>query len=215
VDGPRPYKRRGSQDRLDNRLQAGSYKGVLIALHKPYGVLSQFTPEPGSRWRTLADFKLPAGVYALGRLDADSEGLLLLSDERGLNSRLLDPEAGHRREYWVQVEGEPDESALKRLAGGVTIGGYRTQPCGARRLEPAPSLPARVPPVRVRQSVPDCWLSLELTEGKNRQVRRMTAAVGHPTLRLLRVRVGRFLLGDLAPGCWRELDATERAAVFG
>ena len=187
---------------------------MLIALHKPYGVLSQFTPEPGSRWRTLGDFKLPPRVYALGRLDADSEGLLLLSDEAGLNSRLLDPVAGHRREYWVQVEGRPDDVALARLAAGVNIGGYRTQPGTARRLEPAPAVPPRTPPIRVRKTVPDSWLSLELTEGKNRQVRRMTAAVGHPTLRLLRVRIGRFELGELAPGRWRELSPAERAAVF-
>lgn len=188
---------------------------MLLALHKPYGVLSQFTPEPGSRWRTLADFKLPPSVYALGRLDADSEGLLLLSDEPGLNSRLLDPAAGHRREYWVQVEGGPDGTALRRLAAGVTIGDYHTRPCTVRRLDPAPGLAPRTPPIRVRPSVPDCWLALELTEGKNRQVRRMTAAVGHPTLRLVRVRIGQFSLGDLAPGKWRELTAAERAAVFG
>ncbi|AOS43176.1 Ribosomal large subunit pseudouridine synthase E [Lacunisphaera limnophila] len=187
---------------------------MLIALHKPYGVLSQFTPEPGSRWRTLAELGLPPAVYALGRLDADSEGLLLLSDEPGLNSRLLDPEAGHRREYWVQVEGLPDDAALRRLAAGVTIGGYRTRPCGVRRLEPAPAVAPRTPPIRVRKSVPDCWLALELSEGKNRQVRRMTAAIGYPTLRLMRARIGHFPLGELAPGCWCELTAAERAAVF-
>lgn len=187
---------------------------MLLALHKPYGVLSQFTPEPGSRWRTLADFKLPPATYALGRLDADSEGLLLLSDEAGLNSRLLDPEAGHLREYWVQVEGIPAGAALARLAHGVTIGQYTTRPCRVRRLEPAPAVPPRIPPIRVRLSVPDCWLALELTEGKNRQVRRMTAAVGHPTLRLIRARIGQFSLGDLAPGQWRELDSGERAAVL-
>jgi len=187
---------------------------VLIALHKPYGVLSQFTPEPGSRWRTLAECGLPAGVYALGRLDADSEGLLLFSDEPGLNSRLLDPAAAHVREYWVQVEQIPGEAALAQLARGVVIGGQATLPCAVRRLEPAPAVPPRVPPIRVRKSVPDCWLALELVEGKNRQVRRMTAAIGHPTLRLLRVRIGRFVLGDLAPGRWRELTAAERAAVF-
>lgn len=187
---------------------------VLIALHKPYGVLSQFTPEPGSRWRTLADFRLPPKVYALGRLDADSEGLLILSDEAGLNSRLLDPEAGHSREYWVQVEGRPDEAALARLAKGVVIGGYTTRPCTVHRLEPPPVLLARVPPIRVRLSVPDCWLALELVEGKNRQVRRMTAAVGHPTLRLLRAKIGGFALGDLAPGSWRELTVKERAAML-
>lgn len=187
---------------------------MLIALHKPYGVLSQFTPEPGSRWRTLADFKLPPGVYALGRLDADSEGLLLLSDEPGLNSRLLDPAAGHRREYWVQVEGVPDGAALGQLAGGVKIGGRATRPCTVRRLEPAPALPLRIPPIRVRKSVPDRWLSLELSEGRNRQVRRMTAAIGHPTLRLVRVRIGQFQPTDITPGHWRELTAVERTAVF-
>lgn len=187
---------------------------MLIALHKPYGVLSQFTPEPGARWRTLADFHLPPRVYALGRLDADSEGLLLLSDEPGLNTRLLDPDAAHRREYWVQVERIPTAAALGQLARGVKIGAHATRPCTVRRLEPAPTVPPRTPPVRARKSVPDCWLALELTEGKNRQVRKMTAAIGHPTLRLLRVRIGRFKLGDLAPGRWRELTAAERAAVL-
>jgi 23S rRNA pseudouridine2457 synthase len=187
---------------------------MLLALHKPYGVLSQFTPEPGSEWRTLADFKLPPKTYALGRLDADSEGLLLLSDEAGLNSRLLDPAAAHPREYWTQVERIPTDAALAQLARGVKIGDYTTQPCTARRLEPAPVVAPRVPPIRVRKAVPDCWLSLELIEGKNRQVRRMTAAIGHPTLRLMRVRIGRFELGALAPGQWRELSANERAAVL-
>jgi 23S rRNA pseudouridine2457 synthase len=187
---------------------------MLLALHKPYGVLSQFTPEPGSRWRTLATCRLPPQVYPLGRLDADSEGLLLLSDEKGMASRLLDPEAGHPREYWVQVEGVPDDAALRQLEQGVTIGGEHTRPCVARRLEPAPALPARVPPIRVRLSVPDSWIALELTEGKNRQVRRMTAAVGFPTLRLVRARIGQFELGDLKPGRWRELTAAERVAVM-
>ena len=187
---------------------------MLLALYKPYGVLSQFTPEAGSAWRTLADFKLPRDTYALGRLDADSEGLLLLSDEPGLNSRLLDPAAAHPREYWVQVERIPPDTALAQLALGVVIGDYTTQPCVVRRLEPAPAVPPRDPPIRARKSVPDCWLSLELTEGKNRQVRRMTAVIGHPTLRLMRVRTGQFQLGELKPGCWRELSAAERVAVL-
>jgi 23S rRNA pseudouridine2457 synthase len=187
---------------------------MLLALYKPYGVLSQFTPEPGSRWRTLADFKLPPRTYALGRLDADSEGLLLLSDEPGLNSRLLDPAAGHQREYWVQVEGVPDASALRKLAGGMRIGGHDALPCIVRRIGPAPRLPPRDPPIRVRKSVPDSWLSVELAEGKNRQVRRMTASVGHPTLRLVRIRIGQFQPTDLVPGQWRELTARERAALF-
>ena len=188
---------------------------MLLCFHKPYGVLSQFTPEPGSRWRTLAAFGLPRGVYPLGRLDADSEGLLLLSDEAGLNSRLLDPQHGHRREYWAQVEGIPNDEALARLTrGGIDLGDFKTRPCPARRLEPPPTVAPRDPPIRFRKHVPDAWLALELTEGRNRQVRRMTAAVGHPTLRLLRVRIGAFPLSHLAPGQWRELDARERAAVF-
>lgn len=188
---------------------------MLLAFHKPYGVLSQFTPEPGSRWRTLAEFGLPAGVYPLGRLDADSEGLLLLSDEPGLNHRLLNPKCGHQREYWVQVEGEPDDNALRRLAAGeLRLDGVPVRPARAWRLEPPPDLPPRDPPIRRRQNIPDRWLALELTEGRNRQVRRMTAAVGHPTLRLVRARIGGFLLGSLAPGAWRELDPAERRRVF-
>lgn len=187
---------------------------MLLALHKPYGVLSQFTPEAGSAWRTLADFGLPKDVYSLGRLDADSEGLLLLSDEPGLNTRLMDPVQGHAREYWAQVERIPDDDALRRLAAGVKIGDYQTRPCRVRRLEPPPAIPPRDPPIRVRQSVPDCWIALELTEGKNRQVRRMTAAIGHPTLRLIRVRIGQYALGDLPAGRWRELNAQERAQVL-
>ncbi len=188
---------------------------MLLALHKPYGVLSQFTPEPGSRWRTLAEFGLPPGVYALGRLDADSEGLLLLSDEPGLNTRLLDPAQAHRREYWAQVEGVPAPASLARLErGGLAIDDYTTLPCRARLLDPAPAIAPRDPHIRVRKSIPDAWLALELVEGKNRQVRRMTAAVGHPTLRLIRVRIGQFALGDLAPGKWRELNPAERSAVF-
>ena len=188
---------------------------MLLAFHKPYGVLSQFTPEPGSRWRTLAEFGLPPGVYALGRLDADSEGLLLLSDEPGLNTQLLDPKHAHRREYWAQVERVPTPDTLARLArGGIALDGYRTRPCRVRLIDPPPPLAPRDPPIRFRKNVPDAWLGLELIEGKNRQVRRMTAAIGHPTLRLMRVRIGEFALGDLAPGKWRELNANERAAVF-
>ena len=189
---------------------------MLLALHKPYGCLSQFTPEPGSRWGTLAALGLPPKVYPIGRLDADSEGLLLLTDEAALNARLLRPERGHEREYWVQVERVPEVAALEKLAAGVAIGGYRTEPCRVRPLEPAPAWPPRDPPIRFRKSVPDCWLALVLHEGKNRQVRRMTAAIGHPTLRLVRVRIGALTLAALAlaPGAWRELTATERAAAL-
>lgn len=189
---------------------------MLIALNKPYGVLSQFTPEPGSRWRTLAAFDLPKHVYPLGRLDADSEGLLLLSDEPGLNHRLLDPQRGHRREYWAQVEGLPTAEALDKLAAGVLVRGHRTLPCEVHRLDPAPALPPRDPPIRYRASVPDCWLSLVLTEGKNRQVRRMTAAIGHPTLRLHRAAIGRLVISDLElpQGAWRMLSDDERNRIM-
>jgi 23S rRNA pseudouridine2457 synthase len=188
---------------------------MLLALHKPYGFLSQFTAEVGSRWRPLAEFRLPKNVYAIGRLDADSEGLLLLSDEKGLNNRLLEPQHAHRREYWVQVEGVPSAETIARLErGGIDLKDFNTLPCRARLLEPAPAVAPRTPPVRVRKTIPDAWLSLELIEGKNRQVRRMTAAVGHPTLRLIRVRVGDFWIGDLSPGEWRELTAEQREAVF-
>lgn len=195
---------------------------MLIALHKPYGVLSQFTPEPGSAWKTLADLspRPPARAYPLGRLDADSEGLLLLSDEPGLNTTLLDPKNAHEREYWVLVERVPADETLARLAAGVKLSDHACAPLKARRLAEAEaaSLPARQPPVRFRKNVPDAWLSLALHEGKNRQVRRMTAAVGHPTLRLVRWRIGDLTLAGLGlldrPGAWRELGPAERAAAF-
>ena len=187
---------------------------MLLALHKPYGVLSQFTPEPGSRWRTLADFGLPRDVYPVGRLDADSEGLLLLTDEPGLNTQLLDPKRRHPREYWAQVERVPSSGELAQLEHGLDLGDFKTLPCCARRLDSAPSLAPRVPPIRYRKNVRDAWIALTLVEGKNRQVRRMTAAIGHPTLRLIRARIGGFELGNLELGKWRELSASERAAVF-
>ncbi len=186
---------------------------MLLAFHKPFGVLSQFTSD-GSPNRTLAEFNLPPHVYALGRLDADSEGLLLLSDEPGLNHRLLDPEQGHPRTYWTQVERIPDATALRTLELGVEIQGYRTRPCRASILDPQPELAPRDPPIRLRKQVPDIWLELTLCEGKNRQVRRMTAAVGHPTLRLLRVKIGNFALGDLAAGTWRSLTTAQRMEIL-
>lgn len=186
---------------------------MLIAFHKPYGVLSQFTPD-GSHNRTLALFGLPKQVYALGRLDADSEGLLLLSDEPGLNTQLLDPERGHPRTYWAQIERIPSAETLLRLQGGLDIQGYRTRPCRAWMLVPQPDISPRDPPIRSRKTVPDCWIGLELHEGKNRQVRRMTGAVGHGTLRLIRVRIGTLDLGSLATGAWRELRLDERRRVL-
>jgi 23S rRNA pseudouridine2457 synthase len=186
---------------------------MLLAFNKPYGVLSQFTPD-GSPNRTLAEFGFPQDVYAIGRLDADSEGLLLFTDEPGLNTRLLHPRHAHEREYWAQVERIPTPEALAQLSRGLVIQGHKTLPCRAWLLDPQPVIPPRDPPIRFRKSVPDCWIGLELVEGKNRQVRRMTAAIGHPTLRLLRVRIGRFMLGDLPPGQWRELSAAGRTAVL-
>ena len=186
---------------------------MILAFHKPFGVLSQFTPD-GSPNRTLAEFGFPKGVYPIGRLDADSEGLLLLSDEAGLNTRLLDPERGHARRYWAQVERILTAEALEQLAKGVTIQDYTTRPCKVWMLDPQPEMPPRDPPIRVRKNVPDCWITLELTEGKNRQVRKMTAALGHPTLRLLRVRIGNLELGDLQAGAWRELAQEERDLIF-
>ena len=187
---------------------------MLLAFHKPFGVVSQFTPD-GSKHRTLADCGFPKGVYPIGRLDAESEGLLLLSDEPALNARLLLPSHAHQREYWAQVERVPSAEALRQLARGLLIGGRKTLPCRAWLLDPQPEIPPREPPIRLRKNVPDTWIALELVEGKNHQVRRMTAAVGHPTLRLVRVRIGRLELGVLAAGKWAALGETERRLVFG
>lgn len=192
------------------------FTAMVIAFHKPYGVLSQFTLQPGeaSRWRTLSDFGLLKKVYPLGRLDADSEGLLLFSDEAGWNERLLHPRHQHTRTYWVQVEKIPAPEKLERLSRGVVLEGRVTLPCRAWILDPPPPLPARVPDIRFRKNIPTCWLALELIEGKNRQVRKMTASIGHPTLRLIRVRIGIFPLGDLQPGEWKILNESERQQVF-
>ncbi len=187
---------------------------VLIAFNKPFGVLSQFTGD-GSPNRALAEFNFPKNVYPIGRLDADSEGLLLLSDEPAWNERLLHPRHAHEREYWAQVERIPTPESLNQLGLGISIQGRKTLPCRAWLLEPQPEIPPRVPPIRFRKSVPDCWIGLELIEGKNRQVRRMTAAIGHPTLRLLRVRIGNFWLAKLPPGNWRELAPAEAKLVSG
>jgi len=185
---------------------------MLIAFHKPFGVLSQFTSD-GSKNRTLAEFGFPKNVYPIGRLDADSEGLLLLSDEAKWNEKLLHPKNAHEREYWAQVEKIPMAETLKKLEKGIVIQGRKTLPCRAWILEPQPEIPQRHPPIRFRKSVSDCWVGLELIEGKNRQVRKMTAAIGHPTLRLLRVRIGNFWLGSLPQGEWRILSATDETQI--
>ena len=174
----------------------------LILLNKPYGVLCQFTAEPGRA--CLKDYVREPGVYAAGRLDADSEGLLLLTDDGGLQHRIAHPDHKAAKTYLVQVEGEPDADMLVRLAAGVDLGDFVTRPCRVRQLAEPDWLWPRDPPVRYRKSVPDSWLELTITEGRNRQVRRMTAAVGLPTLRLVRVRIGPWSLDGLAPGQWRE-----------
>ncbi len=186
---------------------------MLLALNKPYGVLSQFTPDhPGQR--TLSEFVLPKNVYALGRLDRDSEGLLLLSDEPGLNTKLLDPKNAHPRTYWAQLEGEVTESALQQLRAGVVIEGRKTLPAEAKQIHP--DVPPRDPLIRERKNIPTSWIELALREGRNRQVRKMTASVGFPTLRLIRVTIGQFHIpSNLAPGQWRELEPAERSAVLG
>ena len=186
---------------------------MLIAFNKPFGVLSQFTSD-GSPNRTLADFNFPKNVYSIGRLDADSEGLLLLSDEPDLNQKLLHPRHAHEREYWVQVERVPSPESLRELEGGLVIQGRKTRQCRAWLLDPQPDTPPRDPPIRFRKTVPTCWVGLELIEGKNRQVRRMTAAIGHPTLRLIRVRIGQIHLADLPFGAWRQLSKAERILLF-
>ena len=180
---------------------------MLVAFNKPYGVLCQFTDRSVPPRPTLAGFGLPAGVYPAGRLDFDSEGLLLLTDDGTLAHRLTDPRHKQPKTYWAQVEGEPTQAQLAALRTGVALNDGPTRPAGARCID-APPLWPRDPPVRFRKTVPDAWLELELREGRNRQVRRMTAAVGLPTLRLVRVAVGPWRVDGLAPGAWRECPAT-------
>lgn len=176
----------------------------LIRFNKPYGVLSQFTPE--GRWRGLKDFIDIPGVYVAGRLDADSEGLLLLTNDGALQAHIADPRYKMEKVYWVQVEGLPDEAALQALRQGVTLNDGPTRPARAQRMAPPPTLWDRVPPVRVRQSIPTSWIELAIKEGRNRQVRRMTAAVGFPTLRLIRAAIGPYTLDGLAPGTHQGED---------
>jgi 23S rRNA pseudouridine2457 synthase len=170
----------------------------IVRFNKPYGVLSQFTPE--GRWRGLRDFIDIPGVYVAGRLDADSEGLLLLTNDGRLQARIADPRFKMEKIYWVQVEGVPDEAALAALRHGVVLNDGPTRPARARLMDPPPDLWERDPPVRFRQAIPTRWIELAIKEGRNRQVRRMTAAVGFPTLRLIRAAIGPHTLDGLAPG---------------
>lgn len=180
-----------------------------ILFNKPYGVLSQFSGER----ETLRKFIPVKNVYPVGRLDHDSEGLLLLTDDGDLQHRLSNPRFEHPRSYWVQLERVPSEEDLRRLRRGVTIQGYRTLSADVSLLDREPELPPRNPPIRFRKSVPTAWIEITLREGRNRQVRRMTAAVGHPTLRLVRVGIGNLRLDGLAPGEWRDLTRAEIASL--
>ena len=178
----------------------------LLRFNKPYGVLSQFTPE--GRWRGLKDFIAIPGVYVAGRLDADSEGLLLLTNDGKLQARIADPRFKLEKTYWVQVEGAPNDAALEALRRGVQLNDGPTRPASARLMVPPPALWARDPPIRHRLASLTAWLELTITEGRNRQVRRMTAAVGHPCLRLVRAAIGPYALDGLAPGTYDALDTT-------
>jgi 23S rRNA pseudouridine2457 synthase len=183
---------------------------VLLAFHKPYDVLSQFTKEAPEH-RTLAEFGFGAGVYPIGRLDRDSEGMLLLSDEPQWTDRLLNPRRAHPRTYHAQVDGAVQEESLRPLHQGIRLKDFHALPCTAAILQPPPSYPDRQPPIRYRKEIPTTWLELVLTEGKNRQVRKMTAGIGHPTLRLIRVAMGQLTLEALGlqAGEWRELSREE------
>ena len=176
----------------------------LIFFNKPYGVLSQFTRE--GRWRALDEFIPVKGVYPAGRLDADSEGLLLLTDDGGLQAKIADPRFKLQKTYWAQVEGVVDEAALETLRKGVDLGDFRSQPAKVTVINEPDGLWPRDPPIRFRKTVPTAWLQVQIREGKNRQVRRMTAAVGYPTLRLVRAGIGAATLEKLLPGVWREME---------
>ena len=184
---------------------------MFILLNKPYGMLSQFTRSAGSRWKCLGDIPgLPPGVYAAGRLDADSEGLLMLTDDMRTRHRLMNPEFHHPRAYLAQVEGTPAFDSIWLLgSGNLVLDGHRVLPASVRLLTAEPPLPPRPVPIRFRANIPTAWIELTLTEGRNRQVRRMTAAAGHPTLRLVRTGIGSLTLDSLAPGEWREVTREE------
>ena len=196
---------------MSNR--ASSQKNCYIILNKPYGVLCQFSAESGRK--TLRDLgPFPSDVYPVGRLDADSEGLLLLTNDNELKHRLLDPGYGHKRTYLAQVEQIPGREAVDKLRSGVVIEGRKTRDTEVRLLQKDPGLPARETPIRFRKSVPTAWLEITLTEGRNRQVRKMTASVGHPTLRLVRTKFGPLTLGNLGPGEHRHLSVSEIQALL-
>ena len=176
----------------------------LLLFNKPYGVLSQFTPE--GKWRALNEFIAVKGVYVAGRLDADSEGLLILTDDGKWQAKIADPKHKLVKTYWAQVEGVPDEAALDRLRSGIQLSDFTAQPAKVRRVDEPEGLWERDPPIRFRAAIPTSWLEIRIAEGKNRQVRRMTAAIGYPTLRLIRAAIGAATLEGLALGQWRRID---------
>lgn len=180
-----------------------------LLFHKPYDVLCQFSPERETGRQTLKDYIPVPDVYPVGRLDRDSEGLLLLTDDGLLQHRLSDRKFHHPRTYWVQVERVPDQTALQQLRQGVELSDYCSRPAIVQLLPDEPDLPPRQPPIRFRKTVPTAWIEMTLTEGRNRQVRRMTAAVGFPTLRLVRVQIAQLQLRELNPGEWRDLHPAE------
>ena len=208
---PRPFPPSRSSSRPTATRRAGPQRQAaprpevtrLLCFHKPYGVLSQFTPE--GKWQGLKDWIAVPGVYVAGRLDADSEGLLLLTNDGQLQARIADPRHKMEKTYWVQVEGVPGDAALQRLRDGVELNDGKTLPARVRLIEPQPDMWPRNPPIRVRQNIPDCWIELIIREGRNRQVRRMTAAIGHPTLRLVRMAVGPYSIAGLEPGQWVDV----------
>lgn len=177
---------------------------TLVFFNKPYGVLSQFTPE--GRWRGLDEFIPVKDVYVAGRLDADSEGLLILTDDGGLQARIADPRHKLEKTYWAQVEGIPDEAALDRLRAGIALPDFTAQPAKVRMIDEPPGLWPRDPPIRFRAAIPTSWLEIRISEGKNRQVRRMTAAIGYPVLRLVRAAIGAATVAGLASGAWRRIE---------
>lgn len=184
----------------------------LLMFNKPYGVICQFSPSPPHQ--CLADYIGERGVYPAGRLDTDSEGLLLLTDHGPLQARIADPQHKLPKIYWVQVEGAPDEAALESLRRGVDLGDFVTQPAEVRIITEPDGLWPRNPPIRHRAAIPTTWLEITIREGKNRQVRRMTAKVGFPTLRLIRAQIGDWKLVDLQPGQWCEIDAAQWKALL-
>ena len=178
----------------------------LVLFNKPYGVLSQFTPE--GKWRALADFIALKDVYVAGRLDADSEGLLILTDDGKLQAHIADPKHKLEKTYWAQVEGVPGETDLEPLRAGIKLSDFTAKPAKVRLIAEPASLWQRDPPIRFRQSIPTSWLEIRIAEGKNRQVRRMTAAIGYPTLRLVRAAIGAATLDDLELGKWRLIEGS-------